>query len=109
MSYDSAFGQFMYNTFYGFDFSIFSFFGLLQNDIFTFLAKFFSTFGEPLFIVFFMPLSLILCLFKKTRKIGFMLAVGICAFYFVNNLCIKEWTHRLRPYNVLQGNSEYFN
>lgn len=108
MSYDSAFGQFMYNTFYGFDFGIFSFFGLIQNDIFTFFAKFVSTFGEPLFIYMFMPFCAVLCLFKKTRKIGFMLMAGVCAFYFFNNICIKELTQRLRPYNVLQGNSDYF-
>ena len=108
MAYDSAFGQLMHNIFGGFDMVIFSFFGMIQNDLFTIFAKFFSALGEPLFILFVAILCLVLFLFKNTRKIAFMILLAIFLCVVINNLFFKDVLSRMRPYNILQGNSEYF-
>lgn len=109
MSYDSAFGQFMHSVFGGFDMSIFAFFGSIQNDFFTLYTKVFTCFGEPIFIYLFGALCCFLCLFKKTRKIAMMLLVGLGLFVVCNDLLVKNITLRLRPYNALQWNADFFN
>ena len=109
MSYDSAFGQMMNSIFGSFDMSVFSVFGSIQNDLFTFLAKLFTCFGEPFFIVPVFLMSCVMILFKRTRKIGFLIVLAIIFYYLLNNLVLKEAFQRLRPYNALQSNSQYFN
>ena len=56
--------------FYGFDMWFFRFFGSMQNAVLTFLAKFFTTFGDEAFVISMVILGVILCFFKKTRKIN---------------------------------------
>lgn len=109
MSYDSVFGQFMHDVFGALDMCIFSFFGSMQNDFFTIFAKVFTCFGQTLFIYLFLGMCLFLLLFKKTRKIAFMLLVGLGLFVIINDLILKAVTVRLRPYNALQWNSDFFN
>lgn len=109
MSYDSAFGQFMYNAFGNFDLTVLGAFGAVQNDIFTFLAKVFTCFGDNFFVISFGLICCFLFLFKRTRKIAFMLLVAMALFYFFNSIVFKYMFMRMRPYNVLQGNPEYFN
>lgn len=107
MPYDSAFGQMMHNVFGGFDYAVFSAFGAIQNDIFTFLAKVFTCFGEPVFGAMLGFLALILVCFKRTRKIGFLLGLAVFFFLLFNHIILKNALLRLRPYNVLQGDSQY--
>ena len=109
MPYDSAFGQMMNSVFGSFDMAIFSGFAFVQNDIFTFLAKVFTTFGEFQFVIMYLFLSCALLLFKRTRKIGALIIAVVAVFVLVNDLILKDHLLRLRPYNALQGNSEYFN
>lgn len=108
MNYDSSFGQFMHNVFGGFDLAVFSGFGAVQNDIFTIIAKFFTAFGEPVFGIMLALLSCVLLLFKRSRKIGFMLLFGVVLFYLINNMFLKHVLLRMRPYNALQGNPDFF-
>ena len=54
--------------FYGFDMWFFRIFGSMQNAFLTFLAKFFTTFGDEAFVIPMVILGVILCFFKKTRK-----------------------------------------
>lgn len=108
MQYDSGFNQMMHDVFGSFDLSVFSFFGSIQNDILNFLAGIFSTVGESIFAILFGVLFCVLFLFKRTRKISFLFLAVLVLFFAINNLVIKNTVCRLRPYNMLQGNSEYF-
>ena len=108
MSYDSAFGQMMHHVFGGFDMSIFAAFGFIQNDIFTWLAHAFTAFGQPEFCIMLFIMGLVMCAFKRTRKIGLLIICTIGLFFITNNLILKNVFFRLRPYNALQGNAEYF-
>lgn len=108
MSYDSAFGQMMSNVFGGFDLAVFSFFGSIQNDVFTFLAKLFTGFGETLFVFLVCLMCCVLCLFKRSRKIGVLVLMVAACFVLFNDLILKNAFVRLRPYNALQGNSIFF-
>lgn len=108
MPYDSAFGQMMNSIFGGFDMAIFKVFAFVQNDIFTFLAKAFTCIGEPSFVIMYGFLSVILLFFKRTRKIGLLVCLALGFYLLLNDFIFKYLFVRLRPYNALQGNSEFF-
>ena len=47
--------------------------------------------------------TILLLLFKKTRKIGFMCAIALLASLVLNNLILKNLIARARPYDMIQG------
>lgn len=94
--------------FYGFDMWFFRFFGSMQNAFLTFLAKFFTTFGDEAFVIPMVILGVILCFFKKTRKYGFTLIFAIAVGTIVTNVLVKPSVLRIRPYNTLQDVAEYW-
>lgn len=109
MFIDSAFGKFMHDVFGGFDMAIFSFFGGLQNDAFTFLANVFTALGSQ---IFFIPLFIylfFLLFYKRVRKTALVFMIGLALVLFVNVVFLKYGLQRIRPYNMLQGHYEYFN
>ncbi|MCQ2512917.1 MAG: hypothetical protein MJ092_06000 [Lachnospiraceae bacterium] len=68
-----TFGGMLDNVLSGFDWSIFSFFGGIQSGFLNFLAKIFTGMGSPIYGVLFGVLGLVLCLFRRTRRVGFAL------------------------------------
>ena len=52
---------------------------------------------------FWITLSLVLLIFRKTRKVGFMCCFAIGCMFLINNICIKHIVDRTRPYEVIQG------
>ena len=52
---------------------------------------------------FWITLSLVLLIFRKTRKLGFMCCFAIGCMFLINNVCIKHIVNRTRPYEVIQG------
>ncbi len=87
------------STFYSFDNSVFNFmnnFALKAGGFFTPFFKVVSFFGES--GIFFIALSLVFILFKKTRRFGFgmLLAVGVGALF--TNVIIKNAVARPRPF-----------
>ena len=52
---------------------------------------------------FWISLSLVLLLFKQTRKLGFMCCFAIGCMVLINNICIKHIVNRIRPYEVIEG------
>lgn len=96
------------SMFHSFDLWVFSLFGAIQNDFLTVLAKFFTNFGDEKFVIYLALIGAILCLFKKTRKYGFAIIVAIFVGTFITNIVLKPLVLRVRPYNTLQDNAEYF-
>lgn len=94
--------------FYGFDMWFFNFFGSMQNTFLTYVAKFFTTFGDEAFVIPMVIFGVVLCFFKKTRKYGFALIFAIAIGTIVTNVIAKPMAVRIRPYNTLQENAEYW-
>ena len=85
-------------------------------DCFHNLSKF-GSFFTPFFILisafgekgyFFIVLSIILMLFKKSRKLGFtmLLSLGIGALF--TNVILKNFVQRIRPFNANEKYYEYW-
>lgn len=95
-------------AFYGFDMWVYHFFGSIQCGFLTFVAKMFTTLGDEVFVIPMAILGVVLCLFKKTRKYGFALIFAIAIGTIVTNVVVKPMALRIRPYNTLQGDVEYW-
>ena len=96
------------SLFYAFDLWVFHFFGSMQCGFLTIVAKFFTTFGDEAFVIPMVIVGVVLCFFKKTRKYGFSLIFAIVIGTLVTNIVVKPMALRVRPYNTLQGNAEYW-
>lgn len=102
-------GENIDKVFSSFDLWVFHFFGSMQCTFLTYVAKFFTTFGDEGFIIPLVVLGIVLCFFKKTRKFGFSLIIAVVIGTLVTNIVVKPMALRIRPYNTLQGNSDYWN
>lgn len=101
-------GETLDQAFASFDLWAFHFFGSIQNSFLTFVAKLFTTFGDEVFVFPIAILAVVLCLFKKTRKYGFTLLFAIAIGTLITNIILKPMALRLRPYNSLQANADYW-
>lgn len=102
-------GENIDKVFSSFDLWVFHFFGSMQCTFLTYVAKFFTTFGDEGFIIPLVVLGIVLCFFKKTRKFGFSIIIAVVIGTLVTNIVVKPMALRIRPYNTLQGNSGYWN
>lgn len=73
----------------------------IRNPITDPIFKFITSLGNGGFI--WILCTILLLLFKKTRKIGFMCAVALLASLVLNNLILKNLIARARPYDMIQG------
>ncbi|MBR0412629.1 MAG: phosphatase PAP2 family protein [Eubacterium sp.] len=101
-------GERINDIFYSFDLWFFHIFGSMQNGFFTALAKVFTTLGDEAFVIPMAVLGIVLCFFKKTRKFGFALIFAIIIGTLVTNVVVKPMALRIRPYNTLQDNADYW-
>ncbi|MCR5847017.1 MAG: phosphatase PAP2 family protein [Lachnospiraceae bacterium] len=53
--------------------------------------------------VFWISLSLLLCVFKKTRKAGLFALFALLFSVIVNNAILKNLIGRIRPYEIIAG------
>ena len=102
-------GENIDKVFSSFDLWVFHFFGSMQCTFLTYVAKFFTTFGDEGFIIPLVVLGIVLCFFKKTRKFGFSIIIAVVIGTLVTNIVVTPMALRIRPYNTLQGNSDYWN
>lgn len=101
-------GESIDKTFYGFDLAVFRFFGEMQNTFLTYVAKFFTTFGDEVFMIPIVVLGIVMCFFKRTRKYGFTIIFAVAVGTIVTNVIAKPVFLRIRPYNTLQGNADFW-
>lgn len=101
-------GERIDSIFYNFDLWVFSFFGNMQCDFLTYVAKLFTSFGDEMFVIPMVLLGAVLCLFKKSRKYGVSLIFAVIIGTLVTNVIVKPMFLRVRPYNTLQGVAEYW-
>lgn len=101
-------GESIDKVFYNFDLWVFHFFGSMQCEPLTYVAKFFTTLGDEAFVIPMVILGIVLSLFKKTRKYGLTLIFAIVIGTLVTNVIVKPMALRIRPYNTLQENVDYW-
>lgn len=94
--------EWLNQTFYGLDAWFFG----LTNDLLNIcpflrhVARFISYFGDS--GIFFIALTVILLVFRKTRKIGLVLAFGLLFNLILNNYILKYSFARPRPYDTVE-------
>lgn len=100
------FYEWLNEFFFGFDQSIFrTTFEMIRSlPWLYYLARIISFFGDK--GIFFIATTAILLIFRKTRKIGILLAIGLLVGELLNNMLIKNIVARPRPY--LQVEEYYY-
>lgn len=101
-------GESLDKVFYGFDIAVFKFFAAMQCTFLTFVAKFFTAFGDENFVIPVIIIGLVLLMFKKTRKYGVALVGAIIIGTLITNVIAKPAVLRIRPYNTLQDIDFYW-
>ena len=104
----SAFAVWLDTVFASFDFSVFEFFGSLQSEWLTPIVSAFTHLGDSEFIIPLAVVGVILCLFKKTRKVGMTLFLAIIIGTLITNVVMKPFVLRPRPFQTLVDNPEYW-
>ena len=104
----SAFAVWLDTVFASFDFSVFEFFGSIQSEWLTPIVSAFTHLGDSEFIIPLAVVGVILCLFKKTRKVGMTLFLAIIIGTLITNVVMKPFVLRPRPFQTLVDNPEYW-
>lgn len=104
----SAFAVWLDTVFASFDFSVFEFFGKIQSAWLTPIVSAFTHLGDTEFILPLAVVGVILCLFKKTRKVGMTLFLAIIIGTLITNVVMKPFVLRPRPFQSLADNPEYW-
>ncbi|MDO4529773.1 MAG: phosphatase PAP2 family protein, partial [Lachnospiraceae bacterium] len=95
-------------AFYNLDMAVFHFFGGLQGGFLTTLAKIFTAMGSTKYVALFALMGLVMCFFKRTRKVGFAIVFAVIIGTLITNIIVKPAVLRIRPYNTLQGDAQYW-
>lgn len=74
---------------------------VVRNPILNPIMKVITTLGNA--GIFWIILTVLLLLFKKTRKIGWMSACALLFSLLINNIFLKNLVARVRPYNAIEG------
>ncbi len=73
----------------------------VRNPILTPIFVFITHLGDA--GIFWIALSLFLCIFKKTRKAGVFALGALILSVLVNNVFLKNVIGRIRPYEIIAG------
>ena len=73
----------------------------LRCDLLTPVMRFITTLGNG--GMFWIALTLLLMIFRRTRRVGVYCAASMLLTLLVVNLCIKPLAARTRPYELIQG------
>lgn len=98
--------QAIFDSFLNFDLSVFQWIQSIQNEIFDALMVGITTLGNggAVFIV----LGLLLLFTKKYRKAGLAVIVALLVMLLCNDLFLKEFFARPRPFNLMETDPEKY-
>ena len=86
-----------FSVFTNFDCAVFQLVEKLWNPVLDAIMVFITHLGDD--GIFWIALGLILCVFKKTRKLGVLVILGLGIASCINNLVLKQIFERPRPFN----------
>ena len=98
--------QSIFDSFLSFDLSVFQWIQGIQNDFLDALMVGVTTLGNA--GVVFIVLGLVLLFTKKYRKAGLAVLVALLVMLLCNDLFLKEFFARVRPFNLFQSNPEKY-
>ena len=81
----------------GIDVAVYQFVDSIMNPILNVIMTFITHLGDTPGIIWFV-LGICLLIPKKTRKLGILLFAGLAISSLINNVCLKEFIQRPRPY-----------
>ena len=87
----------IFSGFTSFDWSVFQLVEKLWNPVLDAIMVFITHLGDD--GIFWIVLALILCVFKKTRKLGVLVILGLGVASLINNVVLKQIFERPRPFN----------
>lgn len=96
------------SLFFGLDYPVFQFMGSIQDHFLTILAKGFTALGSTIFVALFALMGLVMIFFRRTRKVGIAIVVAVIIGTLITNIIVKPAVLRLRPYNTLQYDVQYW-
>lgn len=73
----------------------------IRNEILTPIVQEITNLGNAGFC--WILLTIILLLIPKTRQVGILCASSLILSFLINNICLKNWIGRTRPYEVIEG------
>lgn len=71
----------------------------IRNDVLTPIVKFITSLGNAGMI--WIAITIVLLMFKKTRKLGGICALSLIASLVINNFVLKNLVARVRPYDKI--------
>ena len=86
-----------FSVFTNFDCAVFQLVEKLWNPVLDAIMIFITHLGDD--GIFWIALGVILCIFKKTRKYGVLVLLGLGIASCINNLVFKQIFERPRPFN----------
>ena len=86
-----------FSVFTNFDCAVFQLVEKLWNPVLDAIMIFITHLGDD--GIFWIALGVILCIFKKTRKYGVLVLLGLGIASCINNLVLKQIFERPRPFN----------
>lgn len=89
-----------------FDLGVFQWIQGIHNDVFDALMVGITTLGNAGAV--FIALGLVLLFTKKYRKAGFAVLVALIVMLLCNDLFLKEFFERPRPFNLFESNPEKY-
>ncbi len=98
--------QAIFDSFLNFDLSVFQWIQSIQNEIFDALMVGITTLGNG--GVVFIALGLLLLFTKKYRKAGLAVIVALLVMLLCNDLFLKEFFARPRPFNLMETDPEKY-
>lgn len=96
----------IFDSFLEFDLSVFQWVQSIQNDFLDTLMVGITSLGNAgtIFII----LGFVLLFTKKYRKAGLSVLVALIVMLLCNDLFLKEFFARIRPFNLFESNSEKY-
>ena len=104
----NAIGQWLDKTFYKLDYAVFTAFSKIQNGVLTPIVNIVTYFGDSAIVIPLLLVGLVLCLFKKTRRYGIVLAGAIVLGTLMTNVVLKNVCGRVRPYVTMADDPNFY-
>lgn len=98
--------QAIFDSFLNFDLNVFQWIQSIQNEFLDALMVGITTLGNG--GAFFIVLGLVLLFTKKYRKAGLAVVVALLVMLLCNDLFLKEFFARPRPFNLFETNPEKY-